>query len=757
MPDQPWYLDGDAWTLIQKGPALDDNVYYETIFTQANGALGLRGCYEEDDPAVRSHREGYLAGVTSTLYGSARRHYDQQDAEQPIDQMVTLPPLFACEIRLHGERFRMTLGDVESSERVFSLRDGFLDRRVAWVSPRGRRTRLRFERFVSAAEPHLLCQRITLTPGDWDGPAELAFVVDGTVATRLRHGNRSIPGFPNHHFEPLSAGIAGNTGFLALDTRNGAFGLCIGSRIVAGNAAYAEQDPLVPDRLMQSVAVSLRRGASLAVERFVAIATTRDGTAREALEQTARGQLDAAAGRGFDAAHAAHRARWDARWQTADIEIEGAPRDEMIVRFNTFHLIQSAPFHTPTLSIPARGYSFNRYLGHIFWDTEIFMLPFFTFMLPGAARNLLAFRHHTLPAARANARRLGGKGAAFAFKVDPNDGRDVAPAGRGFERILHQNGDIAYALDQYLNATGDTAFLAREGIDLLVETARFYAGEAERDDRGRYHLNDMIGPDELYQPNRDNGYTNLIARFTLRAAAAWLERLASHDPSAAAAARERLGLAGEEPAFWRAVAEHLTVNTVPGLDVDVPLQDQFLMGKPDADMEGWRLNTGDPRQWRIPVPEVKNYRTIKQADIVLAVFLLSREFSREQIAAAYDFYEPRTLHSSSLSYNTHAAAAARLGRTEQAYAYFHRAAGMDLDNLHDATRDGLHAASQGGSWQAVVMGFGGLTQTEDGFDFDPHLPPAWKALRFRLLHRGTCCRVTLTADGGATVQREAGG
>jgi trehalose/maltose hydrolase-like predicted phosphorylase len=746
MREEPWYLGEDKWTLVQRDLDLERTAYYETIFTQANGAMGFRGCYEEDDPDTSRVREGYLAGVCSTMTGSARRAYSDDDATRPIDFMIALPHLFGCRICLDGERFSMALGRMEAFERSFSLRDGLLTRRVRWTSPRGRTTDLRFERFASAEDPRLLCQRVTVTPGDWAGTVECAFDIDGWTPTRLRTGNRNIPHYPIHALEPRAATVEENVGLLSLDTADGRRGLCIGSRLQTGEARYAPRDGLIPDRLMQRVARDVSAGEEMTVERMIAVISTRDGVPREELETRSRTILQSASARGFDGQRAAHRSIWTARWDMADIEIDGAPRDEMITRFNTFHLMQSAPFHTGTLSIPARGYSFNRYEGHIFWDTEVFMLPFFSYALPDAARNLLAFRHHTLPAAREQARTLGGRGAAFAFKVDPDRGVDMAPSGHSFERVLHQNGDIAFAVDQYLRASKDRGFLAREGIDLLIETARFYAGEAEWDAEGAAHLNDMIGPDELYQPNRDNGYTNLMARFTLRAAAAWLERLEGDDPAAGAAARQRLALDAEEPDRWRTTADTLAVPSIPGLDESVPLQDEFLMDKPDADMEGWRLNSGDPRLWTIPIPEVRNYRTIKQADIVLAMFLLRSEFTREQMAAGYDFYEPRTLHSSSLSYNTHAVVAALLGRTEQAYAYFHRCAGMDLDNLHDATRDGLHAASQGGSWQAIVMGFGGMTATDKGLDFRPHFPPAWKALRFRAMFQGRAVRVTLTPD-----------
>ncbi|MBN1828097.1 MAG: glycoside hydrolase family 65 protein [Deltaproteobacteria bacterium] len=740
MGNEFWYLEGDPWTLTQRGLEIEKSRYFETIFTQSNGALGIRGYYEEDDPDIPSFREGYLAGITSELYGSARKACLKPGEVRDFPQMVTAPDLFSCRTHVHGEPFLMTSGKLEKFERKLHLREGLLQRRVEWVSPKGHRTELFFERFVSAADPGLLCQRITVIPHDRDGDLELGFHINGTPPTRLRHGNRSVPNYPNYHLDALAAGSEGNLGLLSLETRNQRYTLSIGSRIKGAKFECAEHDPLIPDKLIQNIRCAMIKDQPSCVERFIVLATTREGIEKDALEGNIRSRLDTCCNKGYDALLQEHRQVWDKRWETADIEIEGSEHDQMIVRFNTFHLIQSAPFHTDTLSIPARGYSFDRYQGHIFWDTETFMLPQFIFSLPAAARNLLAFRYNTLPAARENAASLGGKGAAFGFKLDPNEGKD-ASLGGPFTRILHQNGDIAYALDQYLRITGDRDFLGRMGIDIVVDTARFYAGEAEKDEDGRYHLNDMIGPDELYEPNRDNAYTNLLARFNLRLGARLLNELDCNDPQVAKSARRRLDVKSEEPAHWSEIADHLCIPTVPGLDAEVPLMDEFFMGKPEADMDGWLLNSGDPRLWKIPPKDVRNYRTVKQADVILAMFLLQQEFSIEQMSAAYDFYESRTLHSSSLSYNTHAVVAALLGRVGQAYDYFQRSAAMDLDNLHDATRDGLHSASQGGSWQAVVMGFCGMALNEKGLTFNPHLPPAWKAVRFSIVDKGQTTRV----------------
>jgi alpha,alpha-trehalose phosphorylase len=359
-------------------------------------------------------------------------------------------------------------------------------------------------------------------------------------------------------------------------------------------------------------------------------------------------------------------------------------------------------------------------------------------VLPDAARDLLAFRFRTLPGAMKNAEVFfGRRGAVFPWMGDSERGTDNSIDGR-VRYLQHQNGDIAYAVDQYARVTGDRAFMREHGWPILMETARFWAGFCFEED-GAWHSEGSVGPDESTAPGRDNGFTHLMARHNLEAAVRWGTALDLPDPPSSA-----------ELAVWRDIAQRLAVPEVPGLGI--PLQDQYLLDKPEADVAGWRLRE-DHQHWRLPeAGKVTDYRLIKQADIVLAMFLLQHRFDGEALARAYDFYEPMTQHISSLSYNTHAIVAARIGRDEQAYDYFRRSAALDLDDLKGATADGLHAAALGGCWQAVVFGFAGLQPLAEEPVFDPRLPASWKSVTFRLRLQGKRYRVRLARDGEQDIE-----
>ncbi len=285
------------------------------------------------------------------------------------------------------------------------------------------------------------------------------------------------------------------------------------------------------------------------------------------------------------------------------------------------------------------------------------------------------------------------------------------------------------------------------GLEILIETARFWMSRLEVDDGGVFHLHDTVGPDELDRHGRDNGFGSLMCRRHLRIAGRWVETLRAEHPDETRTLEQRLGLTGEEVLGWLAAADGLCAPMIPG--TRIPLQDEFLLEKEPLSFDG--LTADEAFAMR------HTHRVVKQADIVMAMYLLQDEFDREQMRDAYDFYEPMTLHFSSLSYNAHSIVASMLGRKEQAYDYFLKAAGLDLDDLRNAAADGLHAAALGGTWNALAYGFLGLRLDEAGLVLEPRLPDAWEAVELRLVYRGYTLRVRATHDRvAAQVEGESG-
>ncbi len=721
LPEIPWYAAGDPWELVQNGWEPEKNIYFETILTQSNGYFGIRGYPEEVNPDLKSHREGYLAGVFAQIDKAAVTQI-KVDYPWPMLCMITLPEIFACRIHLAGEVFRLDQGILHGHRRSLSMRNGEMIREVDWESPSGHRTRLVLKRFLSAATPHLAMQKIEITPENWQGEAALEFELDGKTPSIFRCGDRSQPHLVQKLLEKASVSHPeGAPSLLSMQTVGTHHGVVISS--VIPQAVAVTKDPTI---LGQKVSLHLKRGETTAVSRAITVASSRDVEEPAEVAKLASEVARDAIRTGYESSLKESSQVWEHRWKASDLAIEGPARDQAYLRYGTFSMLQMAPFHTDRMSIPARAYALNRYHGLYYWDSETFLMPQFLHSHPEVAENLLSFRYHTLSGARRNAAHLGARGACFPWMTDSQDGCEQGPWNIG-DYLWHQTADIAYAMDQYVRATGDVDFMRDKGLEILIEGARFWFSKLKKDARGVYHLPDTVGPDELDNHGKDNGYVSLMARHHLRLAAHWVRTTQLESKDQVEMLLARLQMRKTEIDCWLEASDRLAVPKVPG--TDIPLQDEFLLAKKPMKFEGLGPEEAYAKR--------HTHRVVKQADVILAMFLLQEDFTTTQLREAYDFYEPMTLHYSSLSYNTHAILALRIGRERQAYEYFLKAAGLDLDNLKNATADGLHAAALGGTWQTVFYGFLGARLHPAGcLTLNPQIPKEWNSLSLQICFRG---------------------
>jgi trehalose/maltose hydrolase-like predicted phosphorylase len=476
----------------------------------------------------------------------------------------------------------------------------------------------------------------------------------------------------------------------------------------------------------------------------------------------AAGRLLARAERlGFDALLAQQRRCWDARWREMGIQVEGDDDLQRAIRFALFHLDASIAPAQREAPLGPRGLSGPSYKGHVFWDSEVFMLPFFAATRPAAARAMLEYRVRRLAPAQLAAQEAGLRGAWFPWE-SAADGRDVTPpwiAGPDAhpirvwtgERELHVVADIAWAAQEYVSWSGDRAFAAGEGRLLLIETARFWASRVDRDPDGSVHIRGVMGPDEYHEFVDDNAYTNVMARWNLRAAA----QAASQVPDTALAATGRgIGVrsasgATVEPPDEAEVADWLRVadGLVDGHDAGTNVHEQFAGF---LDLEDVRITEMAARPaWGdvlLGRERAAAAQVVKQADVLLLHHLVPDELPPGSREADLDYYEPRTAHGSSLSPATHAAILARAGAWDAALDALSMAAYMDLDDRNGTAREGLHLATMGGLWQAMVLGFGGVRPAGDALAIDPRLPPYWERLELPIRFRGRPVRVTVESD-----------
>jgi len=745
--DPRWLLVADGWA-----PAREPGI--EGALALVNGYLGTRAAVEEGSGA--STPATFLNGVFDTATQAAAQAAatpERQVVAAPTPELVVAPDWSKLRLVADGAPLTVETAEVLGHRRTLDLRQGVLVRE--WrLRADDRTTRLRSLRFASLADRHLLGQVLEVVAEDWAGPLTVEAIVDGEVANE--GGMHHLVG---HRTRRLEAGA-----LLEATTAERRIGICLAASTVLADdgdrGEVAGEDKPGERALVQRHPLEVTPGRAWRLHKLVTVFTGRDDPDPATL---AAERLRQAAAVGLPAVLERSTAAWAERWATADVEVTGDEELQRRVRFAVYHLIGCANPDDLHAAPGARSLTGERYKGHVFWDNETFVLPFFAFTHPPTARAVLGYRHHTLPAARENARARGWRGAAYAWE-SADTGQDVTPAYyvtaagerkdvRTGEQEHHLNADVGLAVWQYWQATGDQAYLLAEGAEILLELARFWASRAERDLDGRWHIRRVIGPDEYHEDVDDNAYTNQLAAWLLDRAgelATWLrERHRDRWRSLQAA----LDLDEAEPAGWCEAAAGL----VDGLDPQTGLIEQH---RGFHQLQAVDLATFEPRTTTLEVlvgwERLGQLKLIKQADVVLLLALLGERYPRAVQQANFAYYEPLTAHDSSLSPAVHALVAARLGDLETAERHLAQAARLDLDFDQGVTAaGGVHIATLGGIWQALVFGFGGMTVAGGEPRFTPHVPASWGSLRFWLRWRGGLLEVTATGTT-ATITTQAG-
>lgn len=488
--------------------------------------------------------------------------------------------------------------------------------------------------------------------------------------------------------------------------------------------------------------------------QFVCFVRTVVMTRSEGGEPTARNAITAKLGvarkMGWRGVVAEHAAAWAHRWQSSDVEIEGDDAAQKALRFAVYHLNSAANPADERVSIGARALTGNDYLGHVFWDTEIFLLPFYILTWPEAARTLLMYRFHTLDGARGKAAAMGWRGALYAWESTDSGAETTPQQVIGPDRQVidilngrqeqHISADVAYAVWQYWQATADEGFLLDAGAEILLETGRFWSSRAQLEVDGFRHIRGVIGPDEYHEHIDDNAFTNVMARSNIRRALEVATMLSARWPERWEHLSARLGLDATELKHWREVAETMAT----GLDSKTGLFEQFsgFFALEEIDLAGY-AGRSVPMDVVLGRERTQRSQVIKQADVVALLGLLPAEFPGEAGAENYRYYEPRCGHGSSLSRAMHALVAARLGYSTSALRYLREASAIDLADTHVANAGGVHIAALGGIWLTAVFGFAGMSLQDDAIALDPKLPENWNSLSFSVQWRSRHVKIKI--------------
>ena len=709
-----------TWTLSSDKLDQQNLVIDESLFAIGNGYLGIRGNFEEGYPdGYKSIRGTYINAfhdITEIQYGE--KLYAFPETQQKLLNVIDAQKV---EIFIDGERFSLFEGEVVSFQRQLHLDRGYSDRIIHWKSPNQKEIQLIIRRLVSFTKKELFEIDIQIIPLSRIEEIKLISTIDGDVSNYVDNND---PRLASGHAKRLSViDVCREENVNIVLNKAEASKLevaCISES--SASVGYQYDVEVTKTGIRESVTFpggeriqytklniyvdTLRHGQDIVKRGLEILQSTRTETFEEMLEDQYR--------------------YLDRFWGNADVEIKGDEKLQEGIRFNLFQLLQSVG-KDGVSNIAAKGLSGEGYEGHYFWDTEIYIFPVFMMTNPEIAKKLLKYRHSILDDAKARAREMGHKqGALFPWRtISGTECSAFFPAGTA---QYHISADIAYSYIQYYLVTGDLEFLKEFGAEVLFETARLWIDVGHYYE-GTFRIDDVTGPDEYTCIVNNNYYTNAMAKWNLSWAAK-VSGLINSDQ-----------VTKEEAKEWQEAAEKMYLAYDEKLQIN-PQDDTFLQ-KAVWDFEATPKDKYPLLLHYHPLT-LYRYQVLKQADTVLAHFLLEDEQSIETMKRSYDYYEKITTHDSSLSYCIYSIMAAKLGYHEKAYNYFIKTARLDLDNTHGNTKDGLHMANMGGTWLAIVYGFAGMRIKESGISFAPFVPEKWEAYSFVVNYQNRKLKIELT-------------
>jgi alpha,alpha-trehalose phosphorylase len=713
----------EPWSVREEAIDLEDPAASEAVFALSNGHIGLRGNLDEGEPAGVPGT--YLNGV----YETRPLPYAEAIYGNPEDgqTLINLTNGKILRLLVDDEPFDLRYGTLVRHTRELDLRDGVLRREVEWAAPSGQGVIVRSTRLVSFTHRSIVAIEFEVEPvGDPARVVVQSELVANEDVPEQTDDPRAAVVLPS----PLVSESHGHHGLRAgLVHRTRTSGLrvaCGMDHVVEGPEGTVTSAESEDDLARVSITTELEPGQTLRIVKLLAYGWSSRRPVPAVRDQT-EAALESALRTGWDGLLADQRAYLDDFWHRSDVEIDGDPQLQQALRFALFELLQAGA-RGESRAIPAKGLTGRGYDGHTFWDMDMFVLGALTYTVPYAARDALRWRHSTLDLARDRAHELRLEGAAFPWRtIGGHECSGYWPAGTA---AFHVNAAVAEAVRRYLSATGDLEFERAEGITLLVETARLWRSIGHHDATGGFRIDGVTGPDEYSALADNNVYTNVAAARNLRSAAA----VASRHPDRAA----ELGVDAAEIDRWRRAAEAIVLPYDEALGVH-PQADGFTQQRP------WTFRPDDEYPLLLHAPYYLLYssQVVKQADLVLALYLGGEYFTAEQRARDFAFYEAITVRDSSLSACAQAIVAAETGHLQLAHDYLAESALVDLHDLGGNTADGLHLAAIAGAWLALVAGFGGMRDHGDGLLFTPRLPPGLTRVAFRLLYRGRRLRVEI--------------
>lgn len=738
-PCEPWHITETAFDLVT-------NYRNETTFSLSNGYIGTRGTFEESyDFDIKTGLEG---NFINGFYESEMIRYGEFGYGFPkkSQSILNVPNAKMIKLFIDGEFFDMHLGELKEYNRTLHMDKGILTRDLIWKSPKGKQIKLSTTRMVSFLHKNLMAIHYEVTPLNFDGEIRIVSSIDTDVINHTADTNPLIDYGPygrRLHTEVISS--SGNILKIKARTQNTQFLLgCACTHNLVGE--MIEEDPRKRENIekenecLVTYIFKAKRECAISIDKYIAYTTSLDVEESEIdaiLDET----LALASEKGYAQLQREQGDYVEDFWKIADIKITGDDALQQGMRFNLFHVMQSAGRDGKT-GMGAKGLSGEGYEGHYFWDTEMYIMPVFSHVNPQIAKSLLDYRYNTLDKAKQRAKEMGHPcGALYPWRtIDGSEASAYFPLGTA---QYHINGDIAYAFWQYVTVTGDYTYLAEKGAEVLCETARVWAdvGCFAETKQGKYCICCVTGPDEYNALVDNNFYTNLMARENIHTAIKALEYLKANKLKAYNSLINKICLRDEEIEVWHKILENMYFPYDEKLGI-IPQDDGFLQKKP-WDETAIPLEKRNLLYVNYHPLFVFRHRMSKQADTILGMYLHSHLFTLEEKKKNYDFYQTVTVHHSSLSTCIFGIMACEIGYYDEAYKYFTQSARMDLDDYHNNFYAGIHAANMAGTWLAIVNGFAGLRTNGDIPSFKPFIPKQWEAYEFKIMYQEALLKIAI--------------
>jgi maltose phosphorylase len=733
------YIIHDGWKIIEETFHPEYNKITESLMSLGNGRIGHRANFEERYSGD-TLQGNYVAGVyypDKTRVGWWKNGYPNYFAK-----VLNAANWIGIDIKIGTETLDLNSAEIMEFKRELNMQHGQLKREFTAKLPSGKIVKILTKRFLSIVNSEIGAISYTLTALNFTDKITLTPYIDFDV--RNEDAN-----YDEKFWDEVDVSVKPGEGYIISEVRKTLFQVCAGMKInILSNGKKIEFSADVENRtkfIANIISLEIKEGESITIEKF-GISISSENFPKEQLMKTAIAHLNAAFSKGFKQLELEHTQAWFEKWKTSDIIIEGDIAAQQGIRFNIFQLHQTYTGEDERLNIGPKGFTGEKYGGSTYWDTEAFCLPFYLATAPiEVSRNLLQYRHKHLTKAIENAAILGFNNGAALYPMVTMNGEECHNEWEITFEEIHRNGAIAYAIFDYIRYTGDKEYLAPKGFEVLLAISRFWAQRVNwSEERHKYVILGVTGPNEYENNVNNNFHTNKIAQWTLEYTLTAIEFLKENHQSLYNDLTAKWNFNEvEETALWSKIINNIHLPHDKKLGIFLQ-QDGFLDKalKSTSEIPPSERPLNQNWSW----DRILRSPYIKQADTLQSMFIFEDHFSKEVIKKHFDFYEPYTVHESSLSPCVHTILAGAIGYEEKAYELYLRTARLDLDDYNNDTSDGCHITSMGGTWMAFVKGFGGMRVKEDMISFAPFIPHNWSSYSFRINFRNTTLQINVTKD-----------